>query len=154
MNRYALGLFFLIGVISSLRLEHPAYALVDVSMLFVMMILIAVTAASRELSGGRFDKWAVLLLAAMGFAVAVQEFMGFVAGWVFGFEFELSTRHLMHFAHPRFYNQLQTWSIPILAAIPLLFPDKAMDKIDLYGVTWNAVVSGYSSWLLEVLSLV
>ena len=84
---YVLALFFFIGIISSLRLDHPAYALVDVSMMFVMMILIAVTAASRELSDERFDKWVVLLLAAMGFAVVIQEFMGFVAGWVFGSEF-------------------------------------------------------------------
>ncbi|MGB7453395.1 MAG: hypothetical protein WBM36_14810, partial [Lysobacterales bacterium] len=46
-SRYALALFFFIGIVSSLRLDHPAYALIDVSMMFVMMILIAVTAASR-----------------------------------------------------------------------------------------------------------
>ncbi len=65
-NRYALALFFLIGIVSSLRLEHPAYALVDVSMMFVMMILIAVTAASRELAGERFDKWAVCIAGSDG----------------------------------------------------------------------------------------
>ena len=141
--RYALGLFFLIGIASSLRLEHPAYALVDVSMMFVMVILIAVTAASRDLSGERFDKFAVLLLAAMGFAVATQELMGFAAGWAFGSEFSYE-RALIHFAHPRFYNQLQTWSIPTLAALPLLFPYKRWIKIGcvvLIGMQWFLVIA-------------
>ena len=142
-SRYALALFFFIGIVSSLRLDHPAYALIDVSMMFVMMILIAVTAASRELSGERFDKWAVLLLAAMGFAVVIQEFMGFVAGWVFGSEFSYD-QALIHFAHPRFYNQLQTWSIPVLAALPLLFPDRRWIKIGclvLLGLQWFLVIA-------------
>jgi len=142
-NRYTLALFFLIGIVSSLRLDHPAYALVEVSMMFVMMILIAVTAASRELSGTRFDRWAVLLLAVMGLAVVIQEFMGFVAGWVFGSEFNYD-QSLIHFAHPRFYNQLQTWSIPVLAALPLLFPDRRWVKtgcLALLGVQWFLVIA-------------
>jgi len=39
-QRYAFTLFFLIGIISSLRLPHPAYALFDFSLRFVLMILI------------------------------------------------------------------------------------------------------------------
>ena len=143
LNYLLLALFFSIGILSSLRLEHPAYALLDVSMLFVMMVLITVTAGSRELAARRFDKWAVLLLAAMGFAIAIQEFMGFVAGWVLGAEFSYAEA-LMHFAHPRFYNQLQTWSIPVLAAIPLLFPTKRWVKlicISLLGLQWFLVIA-------------
>ena len=143
LNRYALALFFLIGLISSLRLDHPAYALIDVAMMFVMMILIAVTAASRELSGDRFDRWAVLALVVMGFAVVLQELMGFIVGWVFGSEFSYS-QALIHFAHPRFYNQLQTWSIPLLAALPLMFPGKRWIKIAcvvLIGLQWFLVIA-------------
>jgi len=121
LSQFSLLLFFFIGIASSLRLNHPAYALADVAMLFVLMILVAVTAASRDLSGRLFDQWAVLLLAAMGFVVALQEFTGFVAGWVVGSEFSYN-QALIHFAHPRFYNQLQTWSIPVIAALPLIFP--------------------------------
>ena len=143
LNRYALALFFLIGLISSLRLDHPAYALIDVAMMFVMMILISVTAASRKLAGEHFDKWAVLALIVMGFAVALQELMGFIAGWVFGSEFSYD-QALIHFAHPRFYNQLQTWSIPVLAALPLLFPGKRWIKIAcvvLIGLQWFLVIA-------------
>ena len=88
---------FLIGVVSSLRLPHPAYSLLDVSMIFVMMLLVFVTAASRNLTGSRFDKWALAFLAVLGFAVALQEFMGYVAGWVLDVEFSYE-RLLVHFA--------------------------------------------------------
>ena len=143
LNRIALSIFFIIGIASSLRLEHPAYALVDVSMMFVMMMLIAVIAASRELAGARFDKWGVVLLAVLGFVVAAQEFMGFLAGWVLGTEFNYD-QALIHFAHPRFYNQLQTWSIPVLAALPLFFPGKRWVKfacITLLGLQWFLVIA-------------
>jgi len=116
-----LGLFFAIGLVSALQLLHPAYALVDVSMIFVMVLLVFITAASRNIAGIRFDRWGILLLAVMGAAVSLQEFMGIVVGWVTGAEFSYQ-QALVHFAHPRFYNHLQTWSIPVIAALPLLFP--------------------------------
>ncbi len=143
LSRIALGIFFIIGIASSLRLKHPAYALVDVAMMFVMMMLIAVTAASRDLAGARFDRWGAVLLAAFGFAVVVQEFMGFLVGWSLGIEFNYD-QALMHFAHPRFYNQLQTWSIPVLAALPLFFPGKRWIKIAciaLLGLQWFLVIA-------------
>lgn len=143
LNRSTLVLFFTLGLASSLSLEHPGYALADVSMMFVMMILIAVTAGSRELSGRLFDKWAAVLLAALGLAVVIQEFMGFIAGWVLAAEFNYM-QSFIHFAHPRFYNQLQTWSMPVIAALPLLFPDKWWLKsgcILLLGLQWFLLIS-------------
>ena len=134
---------FIIGTASSLRLAHPAYALVDVAMIFVMILLVFVTAGSRELSSTLFDKWAVVLLAAMGFAVSVQEFMGFIVGWVIGIEFSYE-QVLVHFANPRFYNQLQTWSIPVMTALPLLFRDTRRIKllcVTLLGLQWFLVFS-------------
>ena len=143
LQRVCLAVFFCIGIISSLRLDYPAYALVDVSMMYVLMILIAVVAASRVLAGRQFDRWAVVSLAAMGFAVGIQEFMGFVAGWALGTEFSYE-QALIHFAHPRFYNQLQTWSIPVIAALPLVFPGKTWIKVacaGLLGLQWFLVIS-------------
>jgi len=141
-DRLVLAAFFVIGIASSLRLDHPAYALVDVSMMFVLLVLIAITAASRDLSGTRFDRWAVILLAAMGLAVFIEEFMGFFANWALGTEFSYQ-QALIHFAHPRFYNQLQTWSIPVIAALPLLFPGKRWIRVGcviLLGLQWFLVI--------------
>lgn len=143
LSRVLLALFFTIGIVSSLRLAHPAYALVDVSMLFLLLCMIAITAASRDLAPDSFDKWAVALLSVLGLAVFVQELMGFVAGWVLGSEFSYR-QALIHFAHPRFYNQLQTWSIPIIAALPIMFPKRTWLKpacVILLGLQWFLVIS-------------
>lgn len=143
INRVVLAVLFTLGITSALRLDHSAYALVDVSMIFVMLLLIMVTAASRELSPARFDSLGVLFLAVMGCAVVLQEFMGFTVGWMTGSEFNYSEA-LMHFAHPRFYNQLQTWSIPVLAALPVLYPGKRGIKlicVILLGLQWFIVIS-------------
>lgn len=139
----SIALFFLIGLVSSLRLTHPSYALVDVSMFFIMAILVAVVAGSRELAGKTFDRIAVLALVFVGLAVSVQEFTGFLVGWVQGTEFSYN-QALIHFAHPRFYNQFQTWSIPIIAALPLIFPGKRYIKIGcivLLGLQWFLVIA-------------
>jgi len=143
LARWLLASFFALGLVSSLSLDHPGYALVDVSMMFIMMVLIAVTAGSRELSGRHFDQWAVVLLSVLGLAVCIQEIMGYVAGWVMGSEFNY-TQAFIHFAHPRFYNQLQTWSIPVIAALPLVFPDKRWIKfgcVILLGLQWFLVIT-------------
>jgi len=140
-NRYALALLFIIGIASSMRLPHPGYSLVDVSMLFVMLFLIAVTAAGRDHSKRIFDQWAVLILAAMGFAVFFQQLMGIIAGWAIGNEFSYN-QALIHFGHPRFYNQLQTWTIPVIAALPWVFPKRRWIRplcVALLGLQWFLV---------------
>jgi hypothetical protein len=35
---------------------------------------------------------------------------------------------LLHFSWPRFYNQVQAWSMPLIAALPLVFPGKPLAK--------------------------
>ncbi len=141
-DRVTLLAFFAIGIASSLRLDHVAYALLDVSMMFVLLASIAVVAASRELAGAAFDRWAIVLLASMGFAVFAVESMGFIANWVAGKEFSYH-QALIRFAHPRFYNQLQTWFLPVLAILPLLFPGKRWIKtacVALLGLQWFLVI--------------
>jgi len=142
-SRSLLLLFFTIGIISSLRLAHPTYPLLDVAMLFLLACMTAIAAASRDLAPESFDKWAVVLIVILGFAVFIQELMGFIAGWAINFEFSYNSA-LIHFAHPRFYNQLQTWTIPIIAALPLMFPKKPWLKpvsIVLLGVQWFLVIT-------------
>lgn len=134
---------FVIGFASSTRLPQPGYALVDVSMIFVMIVLVFVVAASRDMATIQFDKCAIFLIAAMGLMVAIQEFMGYLAGWVIGTEFSYE-RVLLHFANPRFYNQLQTLSIPLLALLPVFFPEKKWIKLTcftLIGLQWFLVFS-------------
>jgi hypothetical protein len=124
---YPTALLFITGILSSLRLNNPAYALIDVSMLFLLIPLSFVIAASRDQAGITFDKISVSFIAFLGLAVAVQEFMGFLMGWVTGTEFSYELV-LIHFANPRFYNHLQTMFVPLLVLLPFLFSNQRWIK--------------------------
>lgn len=111
---------FTLGMASALRFPHPGYGIADVTTLALMVLAMLIVAAIRRHTGEQFDRLVLGGIAAIGIIVAVQELMGLVAGWVMGVEFSYSTM-LVRFAHPRFYNQLQSWSMLLLAALPLVF---------------------------------
>ena len=108
-----------LGIISALRFPQPGYGLADVTMLAVLVISMLVVAACRAAVGRRFDRLAISLIALLGIVVALQEFTGLLAGWSMGTEFSYQ-QMLIRFAHPRFYNQIQSWTIPALAALPFI----------------------------------
>lgn len=121
-----LGLLGMIGlgVISSVyNAASPfalAYSLADVYMLAMIVVLALVVAACRSIAGARFDQLAMVCLAMLGLAVGLQEMIGVAVAWSAGQQFSYDIA-LTHFAHPRFYNQLQSWTVPLLAALPLVF---------------------------------
>ncbi len=117
--------FLGLGVISSLYNANSwralAYSLADVYLLAMIFVLTLLVAACRSLTGTRFDQFAISLLALLGLSVGMQELIGVAVAWNAGYQFSYDFA-LAHFAHPRFFNQLQTWTVPLLAALPLLFP--------------------------------
>jgi len=136
------GLFLVLaaglGIISALRFPHPGYGLADVTMLAVLVISMLVVAACRAAVGGRFDRLAILVIALLGIVVALQEFTGLLAGWSMGIEFSYQ-QMLIRFAHPRFYNQIQSWTIPALAALPFILgggPRLKIAAVFLLGLQW------------------
>jgi O-antigen ligase len=110
----------LLGIASAFSHPPVAYPLVEVSLPFLVIVMFYVIAACRQQAGERFDRWLLIGLAVLGGLVALQEAMGVLAGWSMSdpFRFEYMT---VHFAHPRFYNHLQTLSIPLLATLPWVF---------------------------------
>jgi len=123
--RFGLVLFFACGVISSVVnaqfLSGLAYSLVDVALLGLVLCLLFVVAACRALAGTAFDRLAISFLTLLGLAVGVQELAGVLAARAEGYEFSYDIA-LIHFAHPRSWNQLQSWTVPVIAALPLVFP--------------------------------
>jgi hypothetical protein len=67
-----------------------------------------------------FDRLAVGFLALAGLAVGLQELIGVLAAHNAGVDFNFRVS-LLHFSWPRFYNQVQSWMIPVLVALPLIF---------------------------------
>ena len=130
--RFGLVLFFAFGVISSAVnaqfLSGLAYSLVDVALLVLVLCLLFVVAACRTLAGTGFDRLAISFLTLLGLAVGVQELTGVLAARAEGYEFSYDIA-LIHFAHPRSWNQLQSWTVPVIAALPLIFPRQRLASL-------------------------
>jgi O-antigen ligase len=120
-----LTVMFALGVISAWYNRAPglglAYSLADVALLFLLIAAALAIAACRSLAGEWFDRILIVLIAMLGVAVGMQELIGVLAAWNLGLEFNFESS-LVYFAFPRFYNQVQSWTIPVLAALPLVFP--------------------------------
>jgi len=135
---FALVVAGLLGTISALRFEHPGYGLLDVAMLTLLVLGILATASARRISEDGFDRIALLIVIAIGLIAVVTELMGFLAAWMMGFEFSFN-KMLVRFFHPRFYNHLQTFSIPLIAALPFVFgPSRKLKAVavTLIGLQW------------------
>jgi len=127
-----------LGLLSAVAHPPAAYPLAEVALLALLIVLVVVVAASRRAAGVDFDRLVLGCLALLGVMVALQESMGVLAGWAMGdpFRFEYM---LVHFAHPRFYNHLQTLGVPLLAALPWVFrPTRAVKALSaaLLGLQW------------------
>ncbi len=120
-----IALFFALGIVSSITnsdsLRGLIYSLVDVGILGFLLVLTMIIAACRDIAGLHFDRFAISLITFLGLAVGILEITGFWAIWSTGlsYNFDIS---LPYFSFPRMYNHLQTWTIPVLAAFPFLFP--------------------------------
>jgi O-antigen ligase len=113
-------LIVLLGVVSALLHDRPVYSLVEVAMLSLLAVTTLVVGACRSAMGCSFDRVVLASLLFLGFAVSLQELMGLLANWMLDSEFSYD-QVLVRFAHPRFFNQLQTWFIPVLVAVPAVF---------------------------------
>ncbi|MEJ8569616.1 O-antigen ligase family protein [Elongatibacter sediminis] len=105
-----------------------AYSAAEVALLTLLVVGVYAMAAARALGGESFDRIALLMLTLLGVCVGMQELVGVAAAWASGLEFHPRIA-LMHFSWPRFYNQIQSWSIPVIAALPLLFPGKPLARV-------------------------
>ncbi len=112
------------GVLSALtNARSPMHAfnsLADVALLASLVLGVVVVAACRRIAGAAFDRTAVSLLVLTGLVVGLQEILGVLAALASGLDFNFQIA-LLHFSFPRFYNQVQSWIIPVRVALPLLF---------------------------------
>jgi len=119
-----IALLFVIGITSSVVNSESyrglVYSLVDVGVLGLLFVMALAVAACREKAGLDFDRIVISLIALLGLAVGLQEVAGFWAARSVGssYNFDLA---LIYFSFPRMYNHLQTWTIPIVAALPFVF---------------------------------
>jgi len=118
-----LATFFwgVISVLSNTRsLMQGLNSFSEVALLFSLAPAVIVVAACRRIAGRSFDRLAIGLVALTGLTVGMQELIGVLAAHNAGLDFNFRIS-LLHFSWPRFYNQVQSWMIPPLLAIPVLF---------------------------------
>lgn len=150
----SLLLVMIIGVVSAMRFEQPGYGLLEVAMPALLIIAVLSIAASRSLAGEGFDRLAILIIIAISVMVLVTEAMGMLVAWGQGLEFSFN-RMLIRFTHPRFYNQLQTYSIPLIVTLPFIFSTRKLLRLSavvLLGFQWCLVLmSGGRGTFVSVL---
>ena len=112
------------GILSALinaqSLMHALNSLSEVALLSSLVLGVFAVAACRRVAGRWFDRIAIAMIALTGLTVGLQELIGVVAAQNAGVDFNFRIS-LLHFSWPRFYNQVQSWSVPALVALPLLF---------------------------------
>ncbi|NNK52654.1 MAG: O-antigen ligase family protein [Xanthomonadales bacterium] len=114
--------------INAQSLMHALNSFSEVALLTALAIGTLVVGACRRIGGRSFDRLAVGLLAMTGLAVGLQELIGVFAAHNAGVDFNFRVS-LLHFSWPRFYNQVQSWVVPVLVALPLLFSRYLMSFI-------------------------
>ena len=135
------------GVVSALynarSVMHGLNSLSEVALLSSLVLGIFVVAACRRIAGRWFDRIAITMIALTGLAVGLQDLIGVAAAHFEGFDFNFYTT-LIYFSWPRFYNQVQSWMVPALAALPLLFVRYRLAKIVcliVLGLQWYIILS-------------
>lgn len=118
---FALGM--LSAVVNSKSGIHLANSFSDIALLYALFFAVLVVAACRLEAGHLFSQVVVGLIALTALAVGFQELIGVAAAHANGLDFNYEIA-LLHFSKPRFYNQFQSWAIPVVAALPILFPRK------------------------------
>lgn len=144
---WALVAIVVLGVISAIHKSTSTWSLIyslsEVALLSLLGIAVFCVAACRSVAGTLFDQIAVVLLAMVGLTVGLQELLGVLAALNEGLEFHPRIA-LLHFSWPRFYNQIQAWSMPVIAALPLLFPGKPLAKLlcaSALALEWYVVIA-------------
>ncbi len=144
---WALGAIVVLGVISAVHNSSSTWSLIyslsEVALLSMLGVAVFCVAACRSAAGTLFDQTTVVLLAMVGLTVGLQELLGVLAALSEGLEFHPRIA-LLHFSWPRFYNQIQAWSMPVIAALPLLFPGKPLAKLlcaSALALEWYVVIA-------------
>ncbi len=112
-------------------------------MLFLLILTTVTLACIRQIVGIHFDRVVLICVALMGFGILFQELIGMLV--YLSADQQFSYREsLFHFSHPRLYNQVQTWTLPLLALLPLVFKKTrgiGLLSIFLIGAQWYIILS-------------
>ncbi len=121
----AILMVFALGLLSASTSDHAFYGLTEVSLYFSMFVLVFFIAASAQLLGERMLTLVAVFLLLLGTLVCLTEFIGLLVHWQHG---QSATSHTLfvRFSHPRFFNQIQSWLLPLMLLPLLAFSGKKL----------------------------
>ncbi|ARA93005.1 hypothetical protein AWN76_007430 [Rhodothermaceae bacterium RA] len=133
--RWGAGLVLALGLASAAQAALPRYALLEVGHLVLLAVLsMAVAGGVREL-GERADKLLVGFLCLSVGLYLIRFLVGYAAG-VMGL-MPLWPEGTLGFSHVRFFNQIQTWTLPLLALpVFLLSTERRGLRVISAGMLW------------------
>ncbi len=112
-TRWALVAILTLGIVSSVRAEAPAMALLEVGH-HVLLFVLLLSVAERVRTTPQLDTWVLYVaVVAAGFYV-----LKFLVGYVLALLVPSFTHWPganVGFVHVRMFNHLQTWSLPLVA---------------------------------------
>lgn len=144
-------LILLAGSVSSLRSQHPGWAICELSLLIICWNFVFYTAEARRTSGRRLDD----VLIGFVLVLCLVKILQFVVSGIAAFASHVSVLDtdllLEGFSNKRFYGQFQTLTLPLLA-LPLLRSYSTKIKLgalSLLSLWWMIAISGGTrgTWL-------
>ncbi|MBE9550269.1 MAG: O-antigen ligase family protein, partial [Proteobacteria bacterium] len=119
----AIPSFFALGTVSALRSSYPLPALADVANHLSMLTAGLVITSSYLLNPKQVMRLVASGIVLLVFLSSFIELIGFITHWASGLQPNSHSMYI-YFAHPRFFNQIQSWLLPLIFLLPLVYPKK------------------------------
>ncbi|NND45837.1 MAG: O-antigen ligase family protein [Xanthomonadales bacterium] len=116
----AFAAFLALGLASASQLQHPDYAYVEATMLFMLVVAALCVAGAHHLAPVLFERITLAAIAMMVLGIIAQESIAVLVYLANGLQYNYR-ESLIYFLHPRMFNHLQTWTLPLLPLLPLVF---------------------------------
>jgi len=145
LSRIGLGLLISLSILSSIQSTLPKFAFLEISLFTLLCIACFCFVISREQLGESFDKIVAIVL----FYVSLAYLFGFLS-YYFTTVIEgmpLLQRELFsNFSNIRFFNQFQTWTLPLIV-LPIFYVENRSRILQ-----YLAVIAAMGWWLLAFIS--
>lgn len=158
-SRWALGLGFAFGIVSTGLSAYPRFAGLEWATLCLLLSMAVLLAGQARLGGDHFDTWCTRLVVALAVVIALKVLMGYVAAVVEGISLDSILLFVGTFSNRRVFGQVASMMIPLLA-FPLLAggksPSLRWSVFGLLAVWWMlAIASGTrGTWMALLVATV
>lgn len=125
-SRWSLGVFFILGIISSGIATLPKYGFLGVGLYLLLLFTTFYVATLRQRYGQKFDTSLVVVMMICLFLYSCTSLHGYINcdnhRISFNYCLHFNRYMLPNFVNRRFFGQLQTWTLPLIVLPIILCP--------------------------------